>query len=296
MTKPTLRQLDYLIALQNTGSFSRAAIEMNVTQSTLSSGLKELETILLQPLARRDKRAITLTPFGEEIAEEARHTLASANKIVERSRQMQEPLSSPLRLGVIPTIAPYLLPQILPVLQDEFPKLELQIFEAMSESLAEDGARGLLDLVLLALPYDTPGMTQCGLWSEEFLFATAQPIKDKRLSLAMLEHENLLLLDDGHCLRDHALSACRLASPTTRKTFSATSLPTLIQMVAGGYGATLLPEMVANSPLPASLNIRPFKAPKPSREIGLAWKTDHPKQRDFEILAETIKNAYKNTD
>ena len=293
MIKPTLRQLEYLLALQNTGSFSRAAMEMNVTQSTLSAGLKELEIILFQPLANRNKRAITLTPFGEEIAEEARSILTSTNKMMKRSRQMQEPLTGPLRFGVIPTIAPYLLPKILPVLQHEFPNLELQIFEAMSESLAKDGARGILDLALLALPYDTPGMTQHGLWSEEFLFATAQPIKKTPLCLTMLEHETLLLLDDGHCLRDHALSACRLASPAARKTFSATSLPTLIQMVAGGYGGTLLPKMVADSPLPASLNLRTFKAPKPTREIGLAWKTNSPKVKDFEILAEVIKNTYK---
>jgi len=291
--KPTLRQLEYLITLQRTGSFSDAAVDMNVTQSTLSAGIKELEITLGQQLAQRGRRHITLTPFGEETADNAVRILQLTDQLMARAQTMTKPLSGPLRLGVIPTIAPYLLPKILPSLQNNFPDLELQIFEDLSDRIIEDTQRGQLDLTLLALPYPTPDMVQRSLWHEDFLLATTEDHKAKTITLIDLDSDNLLLLENGHCLRDHALSACYLSPPSTRRTFSATSLPTLIQMVAGGYGSTLLPQMVANSALPQAIRTIPFRSPKPSREIGLAWKAGHPKDGDFEILAETIKTAYE---
>ncbi len=293
MARPTLRQLEYLIALEDTRSFSLAAQESHVTQSTLSAGIKELEEILGQQLARRGRRDITLTPFGQEVADNARKILAQADKIMERSRKMEAPLTGPLRLGIIPTIAPYLLPQILPHIQKQYPNLELQIFEDLSQRITEDIERGQLDLILLAFPYNTAGMVQTPLWKEEFVLATTDKNAKKSVTLADLENEHLLLLEDGHCLRDHALSACRLAPPAARKTFSATSLPTLIQMVSSGYGSTLLPRMVAQTALPKNVKTVPFKSPRPTREIGLAWRLHDPKAKDFECLAKTVKNAYK---
>jgi len=165
MIKPKLRQLEYLIALQNTGSFSEAALNMNVTQSTLSAGIKELETTLRQKLAHRGRRHITLTPFGEETVEHAKNILHHTDQLITRAKKTTQPLSGPLRLGVIPTIAPYLLTRILPPLQNDFPDLELQIFEDLSGHLIENAERSQLDVILLALPYTTPRMIQKTLWN-----------------------------------------------------------------------------------------------------------------------------------
>ncbi|MCD8497517.1 MAG: LysR substrate-binding domain-containing protein [Alphaproteobacteria bacterium] len=209
---------------------------------------------------------------------------------MKKARQMSRPMAGPLRLGVIPTVAPYLLPRILTPLQENYPDLELQLQEDLTERLLEKLRAGTLDAALMAFPYELPDMDATILFSEAFLLACPAGHKTKPgpLSPADLEGEDLLLLDDGHCLRDHALQACRLQSNTQRKTFSASSLPTLIQMVAHGYGATLLPAMATEEDLPETIRLIPFKNPKPSRQIGIAWKKGAAQGDNVKTLAKTL--------
>lgn len=294
--QPTLRQLNYLSAIKSEGSFSRAADICHVTQSTLSAGIKELEDIIGHKLVERGKRNVRLTGFGEEVARAAREIDDKLGIIRARAAQLNKPMSGPLRLGVIPTIAPYLLPKILPTLQKKFPSLEIQLHEDLTGRLLDQIDQGRLDLVLMAFPYTTPGMEQSILFREPFVLACSKrEKKPKAMSFAALENENLLLLEDGHCLRDHALDACKLKRPKERSPFSATSLPTLIQMVQHGYGSTLLPEMVAYSaPMPGNIALIPFEKPFPTRDIGFAWATGSAKAQDFRLLARTVKELQKS--
>ncbi|MGH1402947.1 MAG: hydrogen peroxide-inducible genes activator [Alphaproteobacteria bacterium] len=292
MNRPTLRQLEYLIALYNEQSFSAAAETCHVTQSTLSAGIKELETILDQQLVTRGRKSITLTAFGMETMEQARMILEETDKITARAQQIKAPLSGPLRLGIIPTIAPYALPNILPYLQGEFPDLELQLYEDLSARLLELLHKKQIDAALIALPYDTENMECHDLFKEDFYLASP---KDKdipdNIAINDIKPEELLLLEDGHCLRDHALSACKLQLPSQRKTFSATSLATLIQMVGHGYGITLLPEMVVKyAPMPDTITLTPFKTPAPTRQIGIIWNKNHAKKRDLLELLGALRD------
>ncbi len=296
MGQPTLRQLNYLITLENEKSFSKAAAYCNVTQSTLSAGIKDLENILGQQLVNRAGRSsVTLTAFGVEVAERAQKVIQDVDHIVASAQQMQAPLSGILRLGVIPTIAPYILPKILPYLQKTFPDLHLQIYEDISERLTDQLEKRQMDAAILAFPYDVGGFEARDLFKEDFYLAVPKGQSlPKTLSLKDIKSDELLLLEDGHCLRDHALSACKLKPSTKRKTFSATSLPTLIQMVGYGYGVTLLPEMVAkNSTIPKGIDIIPFKSPAPTRRIGMIWQNNSPQKRDLETFFDTL-HAYVN--
>jgi LysR family hydrogen peroxide-inducible transcriptional activator len=292
MIRPSIRQLSYLLSIQEHGSFIKAADDCAVTQSTLSAGIKELENILQQQLVNRSRKAATLTPFGIEVAEQAQEILKDTDRIVARSKLLNEPLSGPLRLGVIPTIAPYMLPDILPKVTQEFPRLELQLFEDMTDNLLELLNKNQIDIALLAFPYDTPNLAQHYLFEEKFYAVAAENMAPttKEIDSAELEPEKLLLLEDGHCLREHALSACELQIPATRKTFSATSLPTLIQMVRAGFGMTLLPEMACRpETIPNGIRLIPFKDKyPPTRQIGLCWRQNDPRRSDYETLAKSL--------
>ena len=293
MYRPTLKQLSYLLAIQEAGSFIAAAEECAVTQSTLSAGIKELEDILGRQLIIRNRKAAALTPFGAEVAAQATKILKDTDNIVSRAKLLKEPLSGPLRLGIIPTIAPYMLPDIIPKLEEKFPRLELQLHEDLTDRLLEALRKNHIDIVLMAFPYDTPDMSQVILFEEPFYAAAgknAGPTEDS-INIKDLEPDKLLLLEDGHCLRDHALAACDLQLPRTRKTFSATSLPTLIQMVRHGFGMTLLPEMACTpDTLAPGVRLLSFKGKRlPTRQIGLCWRRGDPRIRDFETLANTIK-------
>lgn len=292
---PTIRQLQYLTALADEGSFSAAAERCAVTQSTLSAGIKELETLLAQTLVDRSRKAATLTPFGQEVLDAARPLIAAAEGIAVRARALRAPFSGPLRLGVIPTIAPYLLPRLLPVIRENFPALELQLHEDLSERIVAKVMQGALDLILLALPYDAPGLAHETLFTEGFSVAAPKGrFKTKTVGEADLAQENLLLLEDGHCLRDHALAACRLSSAATRRTFSATSLATLIQMVASGYGVTLLPDMAASAgALPGAIALWPLRGIGPGREIALAWRNGTARAEEYRTLATTLRESLK---
>ncbi len=293
--KPTLKQLDYLIALKNEGSFSKAAEYCFVTQSTLSAGIKELEATLAHTLVDRSSRNIALTSMGEEICEQALKISQNVDELVSLTKKGSAPLCGTLRLGVIPTVAPYLLPEILPSLQDAFPNLELQLFEDMTERSIEQLQRRKIDLLLMAFPYEADGIDHQIIFEEEFIIAAPHGrYKNKTITTDFLDNEPVLLLADGHCLRDHALQACKLQKPSQRKTFSATSLQTLIQMVSAGYGITLLPDMAANKcNLPGNIDLLHFKSPRPTRQIGLAWRRGDTRANDYKILAAHIEKLQK---
>lgn len=291
MFLPSLRQLQYLIALNDEKSFSKAATICHVTQSTLSAGIKELENILGQPVIDRSKRKVILTPLGLEMVHQSEMILERAQKMMNRAKSFEEPMSGPLRLGVIPTIAPYLLPDILPRIQKQFPRLELQIYEDMSERLIDSLNKGDIDLALMAFPYDTPNLSQKILFDEEFCLGVpkARIFENENITASDLDPGELLLLEDGHCLSDHALSACDIQLPKRRKAYSASSLPTLMQMVVSGYGITLIPDMaIAARAVPKGIKLIRFKHPPPLRQIGLCWRTGSPRIEDFMTLGKII--------
>lgn len=292
--RPTIRQLEYLIALEEEKSFCRAAEMCNVTQSTLSAGIKELENALEQSLVNRTRKNIALTPFGLEVAHQGRKILQETDRITARARQIKAPLTGVLRLGVIPTIAPYFLPTMLPILHKKFPALELHIHEDLSDRLIYKIHQGTLDLLLMAFPYDTDGIAQMPLFEEQFYLACPkghEPASNP-LQTRDLQAGDLLLLEDGHCLRDHALAACGLDKIPQSKAYSATSLQTLIQMVNNGYGMTLLPDMAASiAMVPKNISIIRFENPQPTRQIGLAWRRGHPRRSEFETLGKAIRRA-----
>lgn len=291
---PPMRQLQYLVALSQHKSFSRAAEACHVTQSTFSAGIATLENLLGQQIINRNTRHLSFTALGEEITEKARHLITSAGDIMLLAKN-REGLSGPMRLGIIPTIAPYLLPALLPALKTDYPELELQIHEDISSRLVEKLEKGMLDILLMAFPFATPGCKQAIIFSEDFLLATSdKKLADKPVDENELETLDLLLLEEGHCLRTHALSACRTQSPHIRKTFSATSLSTLIQMVQHGAGATLLPQMATHpASLPKGIYLRHLAEPAPTRDIGLVWKSGLLKDTDIKNLSKTIKSCQK---
>lgn len=292
MYKPSIKQLSYLLAIRDHESFLAASQFCNVTQSTLSAGIQEIENKLEQTLIVRGRKKASLTSFGHEVATQAEEILARIDNIVSRAQILNEPLSGPLRLGIIPTIAPYMLPTMLSRLAKEFPKLELQIIEDLTERLLDQLKKGLIDVALMAFPYDTPGMTQMLMFEEYFYaaFAEFQVPQTQILNINEIEPDRLLLLEDGHCIRDHALQACNLQPSRNRKIVSATSLPTLIQMVRAGLGITLLPEMACNpDTIPQGIKLLRLEGGAiPTRQIGLCWRRKDAKRESYELLAKTL--------
>lgn len=296
MNLPTIRQMQYLVALKEELSFSRAAHVCAVTQSTLSAGIKELENILGHPVIDRSKRKVIFTALGQDIVQESRDIIEKAQRITERANQLSAPMTGPMRLGVIPTIAPYLLPDILPVIKQKYPHLELQLYEDMSERLIDALRRGDIDVALIAFPFDTPDTTQKLLFEEDFFLAVPRgrpmPFDIKNIKPDDLDPGELLLLEEGHCLSDHALSACGLQLPKRRKAYSATSLSTLLQMVASGYGITLVPDMAVKArTIPHNVDILNFANPSPRRQIGFCWRPGSPRIQDFLRLGKLVSNS-----
>jgi len=301
---PTLRQLQFLIALADHGSFSRAAEAAHVTQPTLSAGIKELESVLGATLVERGARGATLTPAGEAAVARARVMMTEAEDLVHAARAAGEPLTGAFRLGVIPTIAPFLLPRVLPALRQSFPDLELFLREDLTHRLAEALKERRLDAALIALPYDLPGLETAAIAEDEFLFAARpdHPLADRaRLKPEEVAGEPLLLLEDGHCLRDHALSVCAAGGPATgpagRPDFAATSLHTLVQMVRNGLGATLLPRLALDAGLADRLDlvVKPFDPPVAGREIGMAWRKGSARAEEAKALANAVRKALAPT-
>jgi len=296
---PTLRQLTFLLALADHGAFSRAARAAHVTQPTLSAGIKELETILGAILVERSARGAALTPAGEAAVSRARIVLTEAEDLVHMARAAGEPLSGLFRLGVIPTIAPFLLPRALPSLRVQYPKLELFLREDLTHRLVEALKDRRLDAALIALPYETVSIETAALIDDEFLFACPPDhplVRVNPLSPDMLADESLLLLEDGHCLRDHALAVCSASKPAAQNgqsDFAATSLHTLVQMVKSGLGATLLPRLAVDAGLAdrLDLSIRSFDPPVVGREIGMAWRKGGARSREAMMLADSLRRV-----
>jgi LysR family transcriptional regulator, hydrogen peroxide-inducible genes activator len=292
----SLRQLRYLESLAETRHFGHAAEACAVSQPALSMQIKELEAELSVSLAERRKSGIELTEQGEEIARRARTILASVRDLLDYAKHQEGVLSGVLKLGAIPSIAPYLLPVALPELQRRFPALSLQLRETLTSNLVRELVTGSLDLILIALPIDDPEVEAFHLFDDRFILAIKATKQNRRLrhaSADMLTHDRLLLLEEGHCLRDQALSYCHMVTPEARESFGASSLATIMQMVANGYGITLLPEMAIASEIHSGGDIRllRFRAPEPKREIGLAWRKTSPRKRDFIQFGELLREV-----
>ncbi|HPV23713.1 MAG TPA: hydrogen peroxide-inducible genes activator [Casimicrobium sp.] len=275
---PSLQQLRYLIALDEERHFGRAADKSFITQSTLSASLRDLESTLDVTLVERDRRHVAFTAIGDAVVARARDLISQANDLTELCASSRNPLTGTFRLGVIPTIAPFALPTSLATIRTQFPKLKLFLREDLTAVCLERLLASALDAALIALPYDLPaGIETLPLFDDEFLFVTADAklgSAQSPLPIEKIDPDQLLLLEDGHCLRDHAIAACSLQSLQTNRTLSATSLITLTHMVASGLGHTLLPELaIAGGVLSgSSLYARRFTPRGPSRTIALAFR------------------------
>jgi LysR family hydrogen peroxide-inducible transcriptional activator len=290
---PTLTQLRYLVAVADHLHFRKAAAACHVTQPALTTQIQALEERLGASLVERSKRKVMLTALGREVVARARHILEEAQGIAEIARRARAPLSGPLTLGVIPTIGPYLLPGLLGAVREAFPDLELFLREDQTARLLERLAAGQLDLLLLALPVDAPGVATLPLYDEPFVLAAppGHPLtRKRRIEQADLAGQEVLLLEDGHCLRDQALAVCAMAGAREGSGFQATSLNTLSQMVANGLGVSLLPLLSADVEARSApgLVVRRFAKPEPSRRIGLAWRPTSARRAEFELLAQFL--------
>jgi LysR family transcriptional regulator, hydrogen peroxide-inducible genes activator len=292
---PSLQQLRFLAALADERHFGRAADACAVTQSTLSAGIKELEQRLGASLVERTRRHVLLTPLGQEIVARGRRLLRDAEDLAEAAKAGQEPLSGPLRLGVVPTIGSYVLPAALRGLARKFPKLRLYLREEQTASLLAKLEKGQLDLALIALPYEVGEFETMALGPDRIVAALPKRHRlaaMKRIDPAALAGEELLLMEDGHCLRGHALQACRLTDADRNEVFQGTSLRTLLQMAAGGIGITLMPEMAVAAEITPGLGLvaRPL-AGDPMRTIALAWRRSSARKAEFRALGSYLKTV-----
>jgi LysR family hydrogen peroxide-inducible transcriptional activator len=288
------RALQYFVKLAELKHFSKAADACFVSQPTLSTQIRKLEEELGVSLVERAPRNIMLTPVGEDIAHRARHVLRDIEHIKTAARRSKNPATGTIRLGIFPTLAPYLLPHVIPVIRKRFPELRLQLAEEKTEDILNMLDQGRLDAGLLALPVDEPGMEVEILFNEPFVVAmpSTHPMSEKQtICLQDLEGEELLLLEEGHCLRQHALAVCKMAGAHERVDFHATSMETLRQMVASDAGVTLMPVLSVKPPIPTTENIalRPFESPPPSRTIALVWRNSSPLGDFLRQLAESLK-------
>jgi LysR family hydrogen peroxide-inducible transcriptional activator len=286
---PTIRQLHYLKLLAEHGAFGRAAEAAHVTQPTLSAGIQELA-----------RSGVILTAVGEEALRRATTILNEAEELVQAAKNAGQPLTGRFRLGVIPTVAPYLLPGALPILRTRFPKLRLFLREDLTQRLVQALRAGQLDAALIALPYDMTGLAWAHVSEDELLAATPADHPMAHLSEITpdaLEQEELILLEDGHCLRDHALAACGLRPPrpsaAEEESFAATSLPTLVQMVGSGLGVSFLPAMAVSAGLTNAVPVavRPIAGNHPNREIVVAWRAGSSRAVEGRLLAEALRDA-----
>ena len=300
---PSPQQLRYLTALAETRHFGRAAVACAVTQSTLSAGIQALERQLdAAILDRNSGKHVVFTPLGLDLVERANTALAALEAIAEAAEASRTPMSGPLRLGVIPTIGPFLLPRLMPVLRQRFPLLRLFLREDITAHLVERLEANRLDVLLLALPCDCGSAHAAPIARDEFLVALPpghQLAAHPRIPVTALAAERLLLLEDGHCLRDQALSVCGLLAGDreSQDRFAATSLHTLVQMVAGGLGVTLLPRLAVAAGVTAGTGValRPLAAADAWRTLGVAWRPNAPRASEYRslisILTETCRDA-----
>jgi LysR family hydrogen peroxide-inducible transcriptional activator len=291
----TLRQLRYLISLARHRHFGRAAEDCAVTQPALSMQIRELEREIGADLVERRPGDVALTDTGIEIAERAEQILAATRDLVDFARH-RDVLAGSLKLGVIPTLAPYLLPLVLPLLQQRYPALRLDVRETQTQTLVEELVAGSLDCLLLALPVEGGDVQTLPLFDDRFLLAapSAEPLPKRRLTVHDVDQRRLILLEEGHCLRDQALAFCAARRRDSAAGLGATSLTTVMQLVANGYGVTLVPEIAADVEVrDARVKLARFAKPEPGRTIGLAWRRTSPRRKDFEALADVLKEAQR---
>jgi LysR family hydrogen peroxide-inducible transcriptional activator len=290
MINVTLRQLRYFDALARHGHFGRAAEACAISQPALSMQIKEMEEALGAMLLERSARQVALTRFGEEIVERVRDILRSVEELGDFARAAHDRFTGRLHIGMIPTVAPYLLPKVIGNLSRNYPELDIQVREALTPRLIQELAEGRLDTAILALPVSVPSLTEVALFSENFLLV--RPREDERTpvpSSEMLREMRLLLLEEGHCFRDQALSFCKKQSSAPREMLDANSLSTLVQMVSAGIGVTLIPEMaVAVETRSASVSVARFRNPQPSRTIGMVWRKTSPLARQLLQISEVV--------
>lgn len=290
---PTVKQLQYLVALRQHGHFGRAAEACYVTQSTLSAGIRELESLLGLTLVERTRRVVRFTSLGNRIADKAVRVLRETEELADLARAEGKPLTGEMRMGVIPTIAPFLLPALLPRLRGQWPKLKLFLREEPSAAACEALHRGQLDCVLLALPYACGEVDHADLFDDPLLvaFPDGEAPPGERVDAGSLDAERMLLLEDGHCLKDHALSACNRPGLRADATMLGTSLHTLVQMVDNGLGITFVPQMAVDSGLLAGTRVaaRRLASDGASRQISLVWRKSSPREEEFQLLAETLR-------
>jgi LysR family hydrogen peroxide-inducible transcriptional activator len=289
----SLRQLRYFASLARHRHFGRAADDCAVTQPALSMQVRELEREIGAQLVERRPGDVALTGTGIEVAQRAERILAAARDLVDFARH-REILAGFLKLGIIPTLAPYLLPRLLPRLQQAYPSLRLDVRETQTAALIGELVAGDLDCVLLALPIEHADIDTIALFKDRFLLAAPadEPMPRRALRAEEVDQRRLILLEEGHCLRDQALAFCATARRDSAAALGSTSLATVMQMVANGYGVTLLPEIAAKlEARDKRVTLKRFRAPEPGRTIGLAWRKTSPRRRDFEALGEAVKRA-----
>ena len=297
MQLPTVKQLRYFVALEEHQHFGNAAESCFVSQSAFSVAIKELELLLGVGLVDRTNRKVTVTQLGHEVATQARLCLRDLEALVEIAGGNREALAGPLRLGVIPTIAPFLLTRILPRLRKRFPRLQPLLREEPSQQIYDKLMNGRLDLLLLALPYEMRNVEVMSLFKDRFRLACRAKTKlvdPENFRFNRLNAESVLLLEDGHCLRDHAISACRIRKLDKVSRFSASSLLTLVEMVDADLGITYLPEMAEGSSILSGTRVKTYPLRDDAyREIGLAWRRGSGRAREFRLLGEFIQEVWR---
>lgn len=294
---PTIRQLRYFMALAKTLSFSKAAEQCFVTQSTLSASIKDLEDVLGQTLVERSSRHVIIAPSGQELLRHAEKILKDLHDMVHNLNTFTEPLNGSMRIGVIPTIAPFIVPDLLSHVHANYPKLDLTFKEGQSAQILQDLERGEVDLCLMALPFETASFQSKPLFEDPFFFAIHKNKASGKTSITIddLKAYELILLEDGHCLKDHALDACKLLPSDQSRILRASSLQTLLQMCARGLGETLIPAMALkeNCINTDDIAVLPFENTSPKRTIGLVWRKSSWNTQDFELIGDIITKCAK---
>lgn len=294
--QPTLKQLRYLCSVAEHGHFGQAAAACHVSQSTLSAGIQELENLLCTPLLERNHRQFLITTVGEEVVQRSQLILRQVEDLMTVCDAAAEPFSGRMRLGVIPTVAPFILPRMLKRMRREHADFQLFIREDLSQQLVNALQHGELDVLLLALPFPAEQVETLALFQDEFLLASPpnHPLSRKgKVRTAQLRGAQLLLLEDGHCLREHALEACKLRDTEVSVPYQATSLNTIVQMVANGIGVTLLPRMALDAQLLSGTDVAvtEFADSRVSRSIGLMWRRSSPRAGEFRLLGEFVRGC-----
>jgi LysR family transcriptional regulator, hydrogen peroxide-inducible genes activator len=295
----SLKQVHYALAVERHLHFRRAAEECNISQSALSTALSEMEKQLGFQIFERDNRKVLVTPLGQEVLARARSIALQMRDLTKLADSQRDPLSTPMALGVIPTIGPYLLPRVLPAIQDRYPHLQLDILEDQSAEVLDRLRRGALDAAIIALPYDCDGLLTFPFWQEDLLWIVHARDDNANVPIATIDdlaRTHLMLLKDGHCLTEHAISACKLENISTHS-FSATSLSTLIQLVAGKMGSTLVPEIALEQLVNSNLQLAsiPLEEPGPHRQLAVAIRPNYPGTANVEALVQLFREELQKT-